>query len=74
MSSIVSLPKHVKDVNSPLYIAIACFSDSAKGMDCRPEHQVVFQRAALRLRFGGKLTDAEERQVWRMLRFYAKLG
>jgi len=67
--SVDVIPQEKKAENSLLYAAILCLADSEEE-SLRPEHRAFFQRTALRLKFGGKLTEAEARKIWRTLRFY----
>lgn len=71
MTSLYSLPKAggsgKKDL---LNMAILHLADSENWAPLRPEHKTAFDRAALRIKFGGKLDGAEKRQIWRILRLY----
>ena len=58
-----------KKADSLLYTAVLFLADSEEEA-LRHEHRALFQQTALRLKFGGKLTEAEARKIWRTLRFY----
>jgi len=58
-----------KKAENLLYTAVLYLADSEEEF-LRREHRAFFQRTALRLKFGGKLTEAEARKMWRTLRFY----
>lgn len=74
MSSLYGLPKAGgSGKKNLLNMAILHLADSESWTPLTSDHKAAFERAALRIKFGGKLDGAEQRQIWRMLRHYEKI-